>query len=94
MGAIVGPIAASAAMGALGPAGLYVFVAAVLLGLAGFILFRMSRRPARPVEEQGGHVPIVADLVCLILPSLRQQLVASSARRPRRIGQGSLPSDP
>ena len=94
MGASVGPTTASAAMGALGPAGLYVFIAAVLLGLAGFILFRMSRRPAKPVEKQGGYVPIVADLVCLVLPSLCQQPVTSSARRPRWIGQRSLPSAP
>ncbi len=72
----------------------YVFIAAVLLDLAGFILFRMSRRPAKPVEEQGGYMPIVADLVCLVLPSLCQQPVTSSARRPRRIGQRSLPFAP
>ncbi len=78
----------------LGPAGPYVFIAAVLLDLAGFILFRMSRRPAKPVEEQGGYMPIVADLVCLVLPSLCQQPGTSSARRPRRIGQRSLLSAP
>ncbi len=48
--------------------------------------YRMSRRPAKPVEEQGGFIPIVADLVCLILPSLCQQPV-TSAQRPRWIGQ-------
>ncbi len=67
-GASVGPTLASLAIAALGPAGLFGYIAAMLLGLAAFILFRMSRRRAKPVEAQSEFIqtpqttPIGAEL--------------------------------
>lgn len=66
LGAVIGPIAATNAMGLVGPPGFYGFgmVVALLVGL--FALWRMTRRPAP--EDQGRFIamprtsPVVADL--------------------------------
>ncbi|MFQ5985059.1 MAG: MFS transporter [Alphaproteobacteria bacterium] len=58
VGASMGPMAAAAVMGATGPVGLCVFLAAVFGGLSGFIVFRMRLRPPKPIPEQGEFVPV------------------------------------
>ncbi len=57
-GASLGPVAAAAVMGSLGPAGLFVFMAAVAGSLAAFAVFRMRRREPVPSDQQGPHVPL------------------------------------
>ena len=56
-GLITGPLAAAFALEAIGPPGFLMCLAAVHAVLAGFIVFRMSRRAAKPVDEQAGYVP-------------------------------------
>ncbi len=56
IGASIGPTASSLAVAALGPSGLFAFIAAVLLALAAFTLYRMRRRVAKPVADQGEFV--------------------------------------
>ena len=56
-GLIAGPLAAAFALEAMGPPGFLGCLIAVHAVLAGFILFRMSRRAAKPVEEQASYVP-------------------------------------
>ena len=56
-GLITGPLAAAFALETMGPAGYLQCLVAVLAVLAGFIVFRMSQRAAKPVEEQAGYVP-------------------------------------
>ena len=56
VGASLGPIAAAAVMGALGPHGLFVFSAAIAAALSLFILYRMRRREPLPLDEQGPYV--------------------------------------
>jgi len=51
-GAIVGPLLASMVMSAVGPAGLFLFTAPIHLALAGFAVWRMTRRAQAPVEER------------------------------------------
>lgn len=58
VGATVGPMAAAALMGATGPVGLCLFIATVCSGLLGFIVFRMRRRPPKPIPEQGEFVAV------------------------------------
>lgn len=57
LGASVGPIAASALMVALGPRGLFVFLAAVMAGLTLFTLWRMRQRPTVPPTQKEPFVP-------------------------------------
>ena len=57
-GAVVGPFTASALMAWIGPEGLFVYAAAINLLLGSFALYRMTRREARPNEEQGAFVAL------------------------------------
>jgi MFS family permease len=50
MGSIVAPMAASLSMAALGPSGLFYYVAVVAAALAGYALWRMTRRAAVPTD--------------------------------------------
>ena len=56
-GLITGPLIAALALEVMGPPGFLHCLVAVHAALAGFIVFRMSRRAAKPVEEQAGYVP-------------------------------------
>jgi MFS family permease len=56
LGAIAGPNIASWLMDAAGPIGLWLYVAVILLALSGFTVYRMRRRTALPVKEQGNYV--------------------------------------
>ena len=51
-GAMIGPLVASIAMSAAGPAGLFLFTAPIHLGLASFAVWRMFRRSRAPAEER------------------------------------------
>jgi MFS family permease len=57
VGATAGPLVASSFM-AVGPAGLFVFIAGVAVSLAIYTRWRMSRRAAKPAEEQSKFVPV------------------------------------
>jgi MFS family permease len=57
MGATAGPLIASSFM-AVGPAGLFIFIAGVAITLALYTRWRMSRRAAKPAEEQSKFVPV------------------------------------
>ncbi len=50
VGSMIGPIAASALMGAIGASGLFVFAGVAQLLLVAFILYRLTRRPALTAE--------------------------------------------
>lgn len=57
VGATAGPLVASSFM-AVGPAGLFVFIAGVAICLAVYTRWRMSRRAAKPADEQSKFVPV------------------------------------
>jgi len=61
LGAIAGPNIASWAMDATGPAGLWLYAAVVLLALGIFTVYRMRRRTALPVVDQGHYVAPVGE---------------------------------
>lgn len=58
VGAVFGPIMASRVMGLLGPAGLFAWTGTVSALLALFTIWRMTRRVAKPNEEQGSFVAV------------------------------------
>ncbi|MCB9960359.1 MAG: MFS transporter [Rhodospirillaceae bacterium] len=57
-GSVIGPSLAAAAMGAFGASMFYWLIAAVNAGIGGFALYRMTRRPAKPLDEQGSYVAL------------------------------------
>ncbi len=60
VGAVIGPIAASAIMGLAGPFGLFIFTGAATAILASFVMYRMARREPLPVEDQTPFSPMPA----------------------------------
>ena len=59
LGASAGPLVGGVVMDLVGPIGLPVFSAFVLFALAGFGVFRVTRRAAPPMEQQSEFVPLV-----------------------------------
>lgn len=57
VGASISPFVASLAMKLIGPVGLYLYAAAVYALLAGFTIYRRTRRAAVPESEQTAFVP-------------------------------------
>ena len=58
VGAIFGPIGAGLVMEGVANEAFFVFQIALHLLLGIFALYRMTRRPAIPLEEQGAYVPM------------------------------------
>ncbi len=58
VGATLGPLGAAAVIEAQGAAGLFSFVAAMALGTAGYAAWRMTRRPAVPIDDQTPFQPV------------------------------------
>jgi len=60
VGSTLGPIGVAQAMGLVGPQGYFVFLAGVHTAIGVFALWRMTRRAARPLAEQGHCATIAA----------------------------------
>lgn len=73
VGAVIGPVVASRIMALIGPAGLFAHVALVGAALSAFSLYRMTRRAARPLAEQGAFVSV---------PQTTPELVGLDPRSP------------
>lgn len=58
MGAILGPIAIGAMMTRIGPEGFWLFVLVLLVLLAGYAAYRMTRRAAPSASETGAYVAV------------------------------------
>jgi MFS family permease len=59
LGAVAGPIVIGSAIGEFGPAGFWVFLAALNFALAAYAVWRMLRRPISiPVEETFSYPPV------------------------------------
>ncbi len=58
LGSAVGPLLAAGVMGRFGDPALYLVLTGAALFLAGFVRYRMTRRVARPADEQTNFVPV------------------------------------
>jgi MFS family permease len=58
IGASLGPIVSSQVMEAIGPQGLFAFITTALLLIAAFTAYRMTRRTAKPLAEQGEFIKV------------------------------------
>ncbi len=58
LGAVAGPVVCSFVMTWLGPHAFFGYIGAVAAGLTGFVLYRMAKRHALPVEEQQEFVAL------------------------------------
>ncbi len=58
VGAIAGPLALGWLMQGIGPSGFWLYIAVLLLAMAGFAGFRMTQRAAPTVDETSAYAPI------------------------------------
>ncbi len=56
IGSVVGPLLATATMGQIGPAGLFLYTASIHVPLSLYVLWRMTRRAAVPAEQRSPFV--------------------------------------
>jgi hypothetical protein len=56
VGAVLGPISVALAMARFGPNGFFWWLAVIHAAAGLFALYRMTRRPALPLAEQGPYV--------------------------------------
>ncbi len=59
LGAIGGPVVTGWLMEWAGPQGYWLFIAALLFALAAYAAYRMTQRPAVPVDETGAYVSVL-----------------------------------
>ena len=60
-GAIAGPLVVGWMMGAVGPEGFWALIAVLLLGLAGYAIWRMRRLPVKVlVGARAAYAPVAA----------------------------------
>ena len=60
LGAAVSPLLSATLMEEFGPAAFFYYLAAVHCGIGVFALFRMTRREAVPLDEQGPSLPVAS----------------------------------
>ncbi|WP_430449004.1 MFS transporter [Rhodophyticola sp.] len=60
VGAIFGPLAVGAIMGAIGPSGYFIYLAVLMATLAVYAAYRMTVRPAPSSDETGSYAPVMA----------------------------------
>ncbi|MGY6535110.1 MAG: MFS transporter [Pararhodobacter sp.] len=58
VGAIAGPLIIGWMMGVVGPGGFFLFIGLLSSLLVLYVLWRMSRREAPPISDQGGYTPL------------------------------------
>lgn len=79
-GAVIGPVAASALIGALGANGLFMFTADVHVAMAAFTVYRMGRRPEPEERAHFVDALVVAQTVSTVDP------LSPEAHRERHAG--------
>lgn len=58
VGAITGPLITGWIMEVMGPSGFFLFIAVLMLAIAGYAMFRMTRRVGIAVEDTGAYSPV------------------------------------
>ncbi len=87
IGAALGPLAAGAMMSFAGPSGYFWCLAVVHVAIGVFAVYRMSRRAAMPVDEQGPYAPVASSAspvaASLAPQAIRDQMDSDLARGSR-----------
>jgi MFS family permease len=88
IGASFGPSLGAVLMSLVGPEGFFLSLGAVHSGIGFFALYRMSKRAATPLDEQGPAVPVVSGAVpagggALSAAALRDQMDSDLAQMSR-----------
>lgn len=79
VGAVAGPLAIGWLMGAMGPGGYFVFVGGLCVLLAAYTLWRMTRRVAPSVADQGAYAPLTPSASVVTLEAAFESKAADSS---------------
>jgi len=58
LGAVTGPLVTGWVMGQIGPRGFFLFIAVLMLAMAGYAAYRMTQRAAPSVEDTDSYAPV------------------------------------
>ncbi len=72
MGAIAGPLITGGMMELFGPGGFWLFVAGLMLAMAGYAGWRMTRRAAVPPEEASAYVGVSPTASAVVVEAARE----------------------
>lgn len=78
VGAIMGPLITGWLMSLIGPEGYFVIIAALLLALAGYALYRMTQRSAIPAEDMTAYTPVMASATPVAVEFAREYAIDSA----------------
>lgn len=78
VGAVAGPLIAGSLMNRFGPEGFFAFLAALLAGLALYAGWRMTRRPATPVEDTMSYTPILPTATPVALEAAQEYAIETA----------------
>ena len=78
MGAIAGPLITGWMMGLVGPGGFWLFVALLMLAIAGYAAYRMTQRAAMPVEDSGAYVGVLQSVSPVALEAAQEWAIEAS----------------
>lgn len=81
VGAVAGPLVIGWLMGRLGPPGFFVFIAALSILISAYALWRMTRRDAPTLAEQGSYAPLTPAASVVTLDAAFEQSQADSTAR-------------
>jgi MFS family permease len=77
LGAIGGPLVTGWLMGVFGPEGFWLFIAALMAGIASYSAYRMTQRAATPGDESGAYVTVLPTATAVAFEAAQE--VASDA---------------
>lgn len=78
MGAIAGPLITGWFMGVVGPAGFWLYVGLLMLSLAGYAGFRMTRRAATPTDDTSAYVGISAGSTAVLAEAAQEWAIVAA----------------
>lgn len=78
MGAIAGPLITGWMMGQVGPRGFWLFIALLMIALAGYAAYRMTQRASVPVEDSGAYVGVLQSASPVALEAAQEWAIEAS----------------
>ncbi|WP_161599933.1 MFS transporter [Pseudomonas sp. MPC6] len=85
IGATIGPSLAAFVMGVVGPDGFFWYLGVVHAAIGVFALYRMTRRSAVPLAEQGLCVPIGSGTSQVVMTMVQETTVGASNEVPEQL---------
>jgi len=92
LGAIAGPLITGWAMGAFGPSGFFFYLAAVLVALVAYGLWRMTRRATVPVQETQSYAAVLPS-ASPVLVDMAQELYAEAVEEAAEEGDSDTEAE-